>query len=213
MDSSRTPIAAAPPAPRHRHNGWTAERQAGFIHALGDTASVSAAAAHVGMTRQSAYWLRRQPAATDFRAAWDAAVALAWRQVEASALERVVNGETEIWDRDGVQVIRHRPCTPYLVVHMMDRAVAAREKAEAATAEAHRVAIASSVERVRAEIRALADPDHRPDPDRPPRTPPVIEDALTHALRRLDELVGGFVDRGAAPAPAPETSESGKDVK
>ena len=211
MDNLPAPAFASQlPGLRHRRNGWTAKRQARFIRALGETASVAAAAARAGMTRQAAYWLRRQPAAAAFRAAWDAALVLAWQQVEATALERVLGGETETWDRGGVRVVRHRPCAPHLLVQMVDRAIAAREKAEAVAAATARAVTAATIERVRAEIRALPargdadDVDDAADADdgnrRERYVPPVIEDAPTLALRRLDDLMAGFADWDDAPS-------------
>jgi hypothetical protein len=57
----------------NRH-GWTLDRRAAFVAGLTMRLTVTAAAAMVGMSRESAYWLRRQPEAADFRAQWDAAV-------------------------------------------------------------------------------------------------------------------------------------------
>jgi hypothetical protein len=116
---------------RPRSNGWTAAKQAEFLQALAETASISEAARRVRMTPQAAHWLRRQPAAEAFRAGWEAALAEAWQSVEASVLERVLNGEIEIFERDGVRAVRQRPCAARLVIHMLDRAVASREKAAA----------------------------------------------------------------------------------
>ncbi|MFV4725688.1 hypothetical protein ACNJUL_21330, partial [Mycobacterium tuberculosis] len=55
------PAPAFDPVPRHynRHDGWTPERQRGFIEALLDTGSVRAAAHAVNMTPEGAYLLRR----------------------------------------------------------------------------------------------------------------------------------------------------------
>lgn len=62
------------PVPRKfRHDGWTPERQRAFIAALADTGYVSQACAIVGMTAVGAYYLRRQPGAESFAAAWRAA--------------------------------------------------------------------------------------------------------------------------------------------
>ena len=61
-------------SPRTRHDGWTAERQALFIGALRISRSVSHAAEAVGMSRKSAYALRRRSAAARFAAAWDLAL-------------------------------------------------------------------------------------------------------------------------------------------
>lgn len=121
MDTS-TPL-------RPNRNGWTPERQASFLEALAETASVTTAATRVGMTRQSAYWLRNQPAAAQFRAAWDRALAETWVQIETTALDRAINGEVETLERDGVRTVRQRPCSPRLLIHMLNRAEAARTRA------------------------------------------------------------------------------------
>ena len=128
---STLPVASPRPL-RHRSNGWTPAKQAEFLQALAETASIAEAARRVRMTPQAAHWLRRQPAAAAFRAGWDAALAEAWQSVEASALERVLNGEIEIFDRDGVRAVRQRPCAARLVIHMLERAIAVKEKAAAA---------------------------------------------------------------------------------
>jgi hypothetical protein len=60
---------------------WTAERQAHFLGWLAETGSVSAACARVGMSRNSAYKLRRKPHAESFAAAWDAALGMPVRRV------------------------------------------------------------------------------------------------------------------------------------
>lgn len=75
-------VPAFYPVPlRTMRNGWTATRQANFLGWLGETGSVSAACARVGMSRNSAYKLRRKPHAESFAAAWDAALGLPVRKV------------------------------------------------------------------------------------------------------------------------------------
>jgi len=66
---------------RTMHNGWTVTRQAHFLGWLAETGSVSAACARVGMSRNSAYKLRRKPHAESFAAAWDAALGMPIRKV------------------------------------------------------------------------------------------------------------------------------------
>ena len=58
---------------RTRADGWTPRRQALFVGWLAETGSVTAAAARVGCSRESAYRLRRKRGAESFAAAWDAA--------------------------------------------------------------------------------------------------------------------------------------------
>ncbi|WP_121115226.1 hypothetical protein [Croceibacterium ferulae] len=59
---------------RTRRDGWTPARQARFIALLAETACVRKAAQLLGLTRESAYRLRKHPGAGSFRAAWDTAI-------------------------------------------------------------------------------------------------------------------------------------------
>lgn len=63
--------AFAPVPLRARADGWTPMKQAAFLGALAVTGSVRAAAQRVGMSRESAYRLRRRPGASSFARAWD----------------------------------------------------------------------------------------------------------------------------------------------
>jgi len=66
-------IPAFTPVPlRPRADGWSPLRQAEFIGLLAQTRCVKQAAGQVGMSRESAYRLRRKPGAEEFVAAWDA---------------------------------------------------------------------------------------------------------------------------------------------
>ena len=98
-DRTRKPAAKGTlpdfaPVPRQssRHDGWTPERQRGFIEALADTGSVKHAAHAVNMTAVGAYYLRRQPEADDFRKAWEAALALGVQRLEDVAMDRALHG-------------------------------------------------------------------------------------------------------------------------
>jgi hypothetical protein len=57
-----------------RRDGWTAERQLRFLDALASTRSVKAAAASVGLSRESAYRLRNRSDGL-FALLWDRAFA------------------------------------------------------------------------------------------------------------------------------------------
>ena len=50
---------------------WTPQRQLAFLDTLAQTRSITRAAASAGMSRESAYRLRRRPAGALFAAAWD----------------------------------------------------------------------------------------------------------------------------------------------
>ncbi len=68
-------VPAFLPVPlRLRADGWTPRRQAGFLVALARTRSVLGAARKVGMSRESAYRLRKAPGGESFAAAWDHAL-------------------------------------------------------------------------------------------------------------------------------------------
>jgi len=59
---------------RTRSDGWTVARQLTFLETLARTRSVIAAARSAGMSRESAYRLRRRAPGGLFAAAWDRAV-------------------------------------------------------------------------------------------------------------------------------------------
>ncbi len=99
IDKTRRPKArgtlpdfTAVPRKYNRHDGWTPERQRGFIEALADLGSVRAAAHAVNMTPEGAYLLRRHPEADSFRKAWEAALALGVQRLEDVAMERALHG-------------------------------------------------------------------------------------------------------------------------
>jgi len=60
---------------RGRADGWTPARQGDFIGFLAETGSVAEAARRVGLSKESAYRLRRRRGAEGFARAWEAAVA------------------------------------------------------------------------------------------------------------------------------------------
>lgn len=94
MPETRSPSTAALPVPdftpvpcRARRDGWTADRQRAFIAALACTGCVGKAAREAGMSRESAYRLRRRRGAEGFAAAWDSI--LAARPRGSSSLELI----------------------------------------------------------------------------------------------------------------------------
>jgi hypothetical protein len=126
-DSSppRRRVPAFTPVPlRFRKDGWTPARQADFLGRLAETASVSAAARHVGKTRESAYRLRDKDGAESFAAAWDAILAappparkftaeLLWHRVQYGKLKPVLRGgrhvaTVRIPDNDAVHELYRR---------------------------------------------------------------------------------------------------------
>ncbi|MEH6759443.1 MAG: hypothetical protein V7676_18370, partial [Parasphingorhabdus sp.] len=59
--------------PKERHDGWSPAKQVLFLEALARTGNVRAAALYAGLSRESAYKLRRRSDARAFARAWDAA--------------------------------------------------------------------------------------------------------------------------------------------
>jgi len=91
--SEHKPLITFQPVPvRARHDGWTVERQIAFVEKLADCGSISAAAKHVGMSRESVRKLRRRPCGRAFRDACDAALDCGYADVEEAAMERSKNG-------------------------------------------------------------------------------------------------------------------------
>jgi hypothetical protein len=90
--AAKLPVKFQPAELRPRHDGWTAEKQIAFLEALAETASVDHACRRVGMSRQSAYRLRRDLRAETFRDGWDNALDHALHQLEEAALSRAVHG-------------------------------------------------------------------------------------------------------------------------
>ncbi len=98
----RIPFRPVPVAPRH--DGWTRERQRGFIDRLCLTGNVARSAKAVGKTPQSAYRLRDHAGAASFRRAWDRALASGQSYQIDVAMERGLLGERVPMMRGGVCV-------------------------------------------------------------------------------------------------------------
>ncbi len=105
-DSPDNPFAFAPvPSASSRHDGWTPERQRGFIHALSRLGMVAAAARCVGMSRKAAYaLLQRAGPNSGFATAWREAQAAGRTKVFFAAYERAVDGVEAPVFHKGVQV-------------------------------------------------------------------------------------------------------------
>ncbi len=86
-DPGFTPVSVRP-----RHDGWTPERQVGFIEALAECGCVAEACARIGLTESAAYALRRRPDAQSFRAAWDAALDIAVSRLSDAVFARALGG-------------------------------------------------------------------------------------------------------------------------
>lgn len=103
-------LAFTPVPVRARHDGWTPERQQGFILRLALGGCVAVAARGVGKTKASAYRLRERPGAASFAAAWEKALGWGRDRTVDTALEIALCGEKVPVIRNGRCVgIVHRP--------------------------------------------------------------------------------------------------------
>jgi phage terminase small subunit len=146
-----------PPALRPQHNGWTPERQQRFLDHLAANGSVSGAARAAGMSRQSAYWLRRQLHSQEFARAWDDALAETDRWIEDMAMDRLLEGEEEVIERDGQTVaVRRRPADVRLLLFHLNRLQRREDRREDRLAKVPVPVDSSKVAELRAELRRLA---------------------------------------------------------
>ncbi|HEY0311833.1 MAG TPA: hypothetical protein VGC56_05000 [Allosphingosinicella sp.] len=126
---------------RPRYDGWTEEKQRRFIEVLADTGLVSAAAKAVGMTRETAYRLRRSAHGAAFARAWDMARHHAGGLVEDIAFERAFEGvEHNVYDENGEVVCTKRVYNDrllmFLLSHLKPERYAAAARAAGADAGA-----------------------------------------------------------------------------
>ena len=99
--------------PKERYDGWSPERQVVFLEALARTGNVKAAALYTGLSRESAYKLRRRPDARAFAHAWDAALIHARDWFRDELLDRGLNGWTEaVWHQGEEVGTRERWSAP-----------------------------------------------------------------------------------------------------
>lgn len=99
-----TPVPTAP-----RHDGWTNERQRGFIVALASHGGIAAAARAVGMTPQGARQLRKRAGAEGFAQAWDIVVPEGRDQSYEEAIRRGRDGwVSPVYSNGKVVGHRHR---------------------------------------------------------------------------------------------------------
>ena len=92
-----TPVALD----RVRHDGWTPERQRLFLVALAAMGTVDSAAQAVGMSRISAYNLKKRVGAESFADEWDRALGFGRGMMFDYAMERAIHGVTTIKMRLG----------------------------------------------------------------------------------------------------------------
>jgi hypothetical protein len=103
--------------PSCRHDGWTPERTALFHEYLAVRGNVRAACARVGMSRDTAYRLRRRDGM--FARGWDAALLLARDSVAETLGDRAIDDiEEDVWHRGELMGTRRRYDNRLLLAHM-----------------------------------------------------------------------------------------------
>ena len=119
-DGAPADLTAFAPVPRkYRYDGWTAQRQRDFVAALAATGSVTAAARQINMSTFGAYYLRRQPGAEGFRAAWAAALASGLQRLTDIAIDRAIDGVPVPVFHKGEQVGEKRRYNDRLLMFVM----------------------------------------------------------------------------------------------
>jgi hypothetical protein len=105
---------------RPRLDGWTEEKMRRFIETLADTGQVSLACKAVGLSRESAYKLRRAPHAAAFARAWDAARHHAGSYLEDVASERAIEGvEHDVYNEYGEVIATKRVVNDRLLMFLL----------------------------------------------------------------------------------------------
>ncbi len=129
------------PAPDYH---WSPANQRCFLEALSISGNITAAASSVGMSKQAAYAYTNRASGAAFRLGWDAAVLLARRRVEGDLLERALEGQEEIYERDAdtgrVTRIRVHNGLSMAMLARLDRMALGRNDVPAETAMARIVA-------------------------------------------------------------------------
>jgi hypothetical protein len=165
-----------------RFDGWTEEKQRRFIEVLADTGLVGVAAKAVGMSRETAYRLRRSPHGAAFARAWDAARQHAAGLIEDIVFERAIQGvEQEVYNGLGEVVgarqVYDNRLLKYLLSHLKpDRYGGARASGEQGAGE--RVTV-EHVPVLEESLRAM-EPELPAPPDQL-MEPEELDDALTLA--------------------------------
>ena len=91
-ESGQAPPGFTPVPVRYRYDGWVPDKQLAFVERLAECGCVEEAARAVGMSRTTAYALRRRSDAQAFRLAWDAALDAAVARLNDAALARAIHG-------------------------------------------------------------------------------------------------------------------------
>jgi hypothetical protein len=104
-----------------RRDGWTSEKQRKFLETLAECGHVEKAARSVGMSRESAYRLRRRDSGRSFALAWDAALRLAVDRLVDETFELAFEGMVDQVIKDGEVVAERRRKDPRIMLAVIER--------------------------------------------------------------------------------------------
>lgn len=104
---------------RHRHDGWTTERQGRFLERLAGTGCVTEACRAVGLSTTSAY--RAYQRMPDFAMFWNRALNARRPMMEDAAFERAVRGSVVPLTRLGKVIGQRRHFSDSLLRFLIDR--------------------------------------------------------------------------------------------
>jgi transposase len=123
---------------------WSPANQRGFLETLAQSGNITQAARAVGMSAQAAYAFAARAAGRVFALGWDAAVLIARRRVEGDMLQRALEGQEELYERDAdtgiVKRTRINNGTTMAMLKRLDAMVAGKGDAPADAAMARIVA-------------------------------------------------------------------------
>jgi hypothetical protein len=126
-------VNAAPPQPNVRHDGWTAQKQRLFCETLAECGMVDKAVASAGMSRESAYKLRRRSTGKSFALAWDAALLLARQRLIDEAFALAFTGSVEQTVLEGEVIYEKRRRDPRMILTTIERLSSSKILGSAAT--------------------------------------------------------------------------------
>lgn len=188
---------------RHRHDGWTPERQVAFIAALSECGCVDAACRRVGISTTAAYELRRRVEAQSFRMAWDLALDYAIQRLSDAAFSRAIHGVAHPVFYKGEQIGERRKYDERLTTFLLRYRDPVRYGAWLDTCRAERSPDAAAIQLSKMMQQVEADAYDRSAGE--PLSPTLFRYAPTRYVdagekQRMDEDAAARRDRAADAA-------------
>ena len=151
----------SPKVQRASKRNWSKKKQEQFLTVLAETCNVTRACEAAGVATSQAY--RRKSENAAFRAAWLAAVSVAYQRLELMLLDRAFNGTEKIVTRKDGSEDRMREYSDQLGLQLlkMHRATAVEAEAElpAANAEEMRAQLVKKLVRLKERLETEEAPE------------------------------------------------------